>query len=244
MRQSHERLLFAKGIVLGKAVSIKGLRVFLAQDQAKNPLLVLRGNLAGPSWPSIAIHLEQSAIEHFLIEAGKTWIVTTDCSTTRVVLQALTTRASQSVREQVLVPDVGFVDAGIKKRVELRVFIGPVALALLSLGLAIVPAVLPESTSEDVTQTPEINCVLDLAEEEVKDWISSSIDSSSSGASGEIALQSKLGVLSLKIEQTIGSTQRVTGSIRCGDGRTKTLHYRLDASANGTLVELSQKLDP
>jgi hypothetical protein len=85
---------------------------------------------------------------------------------------------------------------------------------------------------------------LDLADRELERWIASNIDLSSSSNSEEILVDSKLGLLSLEIQQTIGSTQSVTGSIQCEDGRSKSLHYRLDSSADGNLVELSQRLDP
>jgi len=243
MRQSHERLLLAKGIRLGKALPVKGLRVFLAKDFQGNSLLVFRGNPLGPTWPSLASYLEQSGIEHSLIEAGKTWLVTIDSMATREVLQASNASALKSAREHILVPEVGFVEAGIKRRFDLRVLIGPAALALASLGLMFVPAAMPESTDQEEIQAREETCALDLDSAEIEQWITSSIEESSL-SSGEVLVQSKLGDLNLEIEQTLGSTQSVTGSIRCDDGRSKTLHYRLDSSANGALVELSQKLDP
>jgi hypothetical protein len=149
----------------------------------------------------------------------------------------------KSAREEILVPEVGFVEAGIKRRFDSRVLIGPAALALASLGLMFVPAVMPESTEQEEIPAREETCALDLERAEIEEWITSSIEESSLG-SGEVLVQSTLGDLNLEIEQTLGSTQSVTGSIRCDDGRSKTLHYRLDASANGKLVELSQKLDP
>jgi hypothetical protein len=243
MRQSHERLLLAKGIRLGKTLPLKGLRVFVAKDFQGNSLLIFRGNPLGPTWPSLASYLEQSDIEHSLIEAGKTWLVTIDSIATREVLQASNASALKSAREEILVPEVGFVEAGIKRRFDLRVLIGPAALALASLGLMFVPAAMPESTDQEEIQAREETCALDLDSAEIVQWITSSIEESSL-SSGEVLVQSKLGDLNLEIEQTLGSAQSVTGSIRCDDGRSKTLHYRLDSSANGELVELSQKLDP
>jgi hypothetical protein len=244
MMHSHARLLAAKGLALGKVLPIKGLRVFLAKDQAGKSLLVLRGKVFGPSWPSIAVHLEHSNIEYSIIEGGRIWIVTFDHSTNRAAIQASMTQARKSIRDQVLVPDVGFVNAGIKKSFEPRILIGPVVVAVVSLSLALVPELLPKPNDQAELVTPEVSCALDLANQQLEDWITSSIGSSSSTASGEILVQSKLGLLSIKVLQTIGSTQSVTGSIRCDDGRSKNLHYRLDASANGNLVQLSQKLDP
>jgi hypothetical protein len=241
MRHSNERLLAAKGISVGKAIPVKGINAILAFDQSANPLLLLRGKVSGPSWPSIADHLDQSGIEYSLIDAGKIWIVTADTPATHSMLELLTKRARQSAQEQVLVPDVGFVSAGRKKRFEPRLVIGPVVLAVVSLALALVPAVQPESTAIPVAEIPEATCALDLVDAELERWIASSIESSSSR---EVLVQSRLGLLRLEIEQTLGSTQSVTGSIKCEDGRFKSLHFRLDASASGALVELGQELDP
>jgi hypothetical protein len=170
-------------------------------------------------------------------------VVTGDSASTREVLQSSNASANQCAREQILVPDVGFVNAGIRKRFEPRVVIGPALIAVASLALVFVPTVLPESPEKVQLETQEVDCALDLSPAEIEKWIASSMGESAL-SSGEVLVQSKLGDLSIEIEQTIGSTQSVTGSIRCDDGRSKTLHYRLDASANGSLVELGQKLDP
>ena len=241
MRHSHERLLAAKGISVGKAIPVKGITAILAIDHSVNSLLLLRGKVSGPSWPSIADHLDQSGIEYSLVEAGRVWIVTADSSHARSVLELLAKRARQSAQEQVLVPDVGFISAGRKKKFEPRQIFGPVLLAVVSLALALVPIAQPESTDIPLAELPEATCALDLVDAELQEWIASSIGSFSSG---EVLVQSRLGVLSLEIEQTLGSTQSVTGSIKCQDGRFKFLHFRLDASANGALVELGQELDP
>ena len=244
MRQSHERLLAAKGITLGRAISTRALIVFLAKDPARNSLLVLRGKVLGPSWPSIAEQLEQAGIEYSLVEAGKPWLVIGDSPSNRETLQEMATRARECKREQVLVANVGFVSASMNKRFEPRVLVGPALLTLMSLTLVMIPASSNKSTEQTVVETPEATCALDLLDGELEGWIASSIDLSSSSTSGEVIVDSKLGLLSLEIQQTIGSTQSVTGSIQCQDGRSKSLHYRLDVSANGKLVELSQKLDP
>ncbi len=244
MRQSHERLLAAKGIVLGKSIPISALKVYLAEDQTENSLLVLRGKFLGPSWPLIAEQLEQAGIEFTLVEAGKPWLVLADNHYTRGVLQDSSKRARECSSEQVLVPDYGFVSAGSKKKFDLRVLIGPAVLALISFALALFPIFLPEPVEQKATESEEVTCALDLKAEDLENWIASSINLSSSPTSGEFLVDSNLGLLSLEIEQTIGSTQSVTGSIKCEDGRSESLHYRLDASASGNFVKLSQRLDP
>jgi hypothetical protein len=244
MRQSHERLLAAKGIAVGKTLPIPGLKVFLANDHSANSLLIVRGNVWGPSWPALTTQLEQSGIEHSLIEAGKAWLVVLDSSHTRSVLHESRDRAKLSAREQVMVPEVGFVSAGVKKRFEPRLIVGPAVVALVSVGLAFLPALLlKESEQADVEDTA-VTCALDLPDRLLREWIVSTLDSASPNSSGELLVQSNLGLLKLETQQVIGSTQSVSGFIECQDGRQLQLHYRLDRSANGSFVELGQKLDP
>ena len=244
MRQSHERLLAAKGIVLDKAIPAGTLIVFRAKDHSGNSLLVFRGKFGGPSWPAIAEQLEQSGIEYSVIEAGKPWLVISDVPSAREVLQVLATRAKECLSQQVLVPDVGFVSAGRSKRFESRVLIGPAVVALTSLVLAILATSSPKASEQTAIETPEATCALDLERGKLESWIASSMDLSSSSTSREVLVDSKLGLLTLEVQQTIGSAQSVKGSIQCQDGRSKSLHYRLDLSASGKLVELSQGLDP
>ena len=156
MRQSHERLLAAKGIVLGKSIPISALKVYLAEDQTENSLLVLRGKFLGPSWPLIAKQLEQAGIEFMLVEAGKPWLVLADNHYTRGVLQDSSKRARECSSEQVLVPDYGFVSAGSKKKFDLRVLIGPAVLALISFALALFPIFLPEPVEQKATESEEV----------------------------------------------------------------------------------------
>lgn len=233
----------ARGISLGETIPASGLRLILAKDRAANSLLLVRGKIYGPAWPSIADLLEQSGIEYSLIDAGKTWLVTIDSSITREVLKQSIYRARESASEQILIPDLGFVNAGRKKKFELRSLSGPALLALISLGLALVPYITPMTTQQAEVASPEVACALDLDDADIEKWIASSVDSAAT-SSGEYLLESKLGILRLEIQQTLGSTQSVTGSINCDDGRSKHLHFRLDASASGALVELGQKLDP
>lgn len=243
MRQSQERLLAAKGISLGKPIPVNRLRVISAIDASANPLLLLRGKTSGPSWPSIADQLDQFGIEYSLVEAGRVWLVTADRPATHSAIELLAKRARANIQEQVLVPDVGFVSAGQKRRFEPRAVVGPLIVALVSIAIAFANAAMPKSSEQTLVDNPKITCALDLPDSEMKKWIASSIDSASA-TSDEVLVQSKLGLLILEIEQTLGSTQSLTGSIKCDDGRAKSLHFRFDASADGTLVELGQELDP
>jgi hypothetical protein len=80
------------------------------------------------------------------------------------ILSGLNKLAKQSASEEVHVPEVGFVSAGIKKRFELRTLVGPMLIALLSLGLVFVPNVVPEQEIlDDAKQPEEISCALDLS---------------------------------------------------------------------------------
>ena len=244
MRQINERVLVAKGYYLGKPISAPRLRVNLAQDQLGSEFLLIRGKVLGPSWPTIAKVFDESQIEYALVEAGSIWIVAPDLERVRQLLSVQHKLAKQSVSEEVHVPEVGFVSAGIKKRFELRTLLGPVSIALLSMGLFLVPAIVPEQESLEQSKPAEISCALDLSAGEFSDWVASSLEGRSSTSSAEVLVQSELGTLTLEIQQTLGSTQSVTGKAECEDGRSKKLHYRLDTSANGNLVEIGQELNP
>jgi hypothetical protein len=244
MRQIHERVLVAKGYYLGKPISAPRLRVYLAQDQLGSEFLFIRGTILGPSWPTIAKVFDDSQIEYALVEAGSIWLVAPDLGRVRQLLLGLTKLAKQSVSEEVHVPEVGFVSAGIKKRFELRTLLGPVSIAVLSMGLFLVPAMVPEQESLEQSKPAEISCALDLSAGEFRDWVAESLEGRSSISSAEVLVQSELGTLTLEIQQTLGSTQSVTGQVECQDGRSKKLHYRLDTSANGNLVEIGQELNP
>lgn len=244
MRQIHVRLLVAQGYYLGKALSAPGLRIYQAQDQLSSDFLLFRGKTLGPSWPTIAKLLDESQIEYSLVEAGKLWLVVSDTERIRQVFSSLSKRVKQSASEDVLVPEVGFVSAGRKGQFELRNLLGPFCIGLASLGLFLVPALFPEKKTEEQPLQAEISCALDLSPDEIRDWVAASLEERELVSSAEVLVQSALGVLNLKFEQTLGSTQSVIGKIECKDGRSKPLHYRLDASANGGLVELGQELNP
>jgi hypothetical protein len=244
MRQIQARLLVARGYYLGKPIPAPSIRIYQAHDQLGSEYLLTRGKILGPSWPTMAKVFDDSQIEYSLIEVGSIWVVVPDSQRTRQILSSLNKLAKQSASEEVLVPEVGFVSAGMKKRFELRTLVGPVLIALLSLGLYFVPNLVPEQEVLDDPKQPDISCALDLSAGEFRDWVAASFEGRVSTSSAEVLLQSELGTLTLKIEQTLGSTQSVMGQIECDDGRSKKLHYRLDASANGNLVEIGQKLNP
>ena len=244
MRQSHERLLAAKGIVIGKAIRCKAVSALTASDSARNSLLIFRGKLSGPSWPTIAFQLDEAGLDYSLVEVGKVWIVSADSPRVRSVLQELPERARDSLRQQVFVSDVGFVNAERNKKFEPRVLIGPVLLLVLGLSVSLVPAATQELIEPTIAESPQLACALDLSEADLENWIASKINLTLSSISKDVRVESSLGVLNLQVEQTIGSTQSISGSIQCEDGRTKSLRYRIDASANGNLVKLGQRLDP
>ncbi len=244
MRQMHERVLVAKGYYLGKPISAPKLRVYLAQDQLGSEFLFVRGTILGPSWPTIARVFDESQIEYALVEAGSIWLVAPDLEGVRQLLLGLNKLAKQSVSQEVHVPEVGFVSAGIKKRFELRTLLGPASIALLSMGLFLVPAMVPDQESLEQSKPAEISCALDLSDGEFRNWVAASLEGRSSTSSAEALVQSEIGTLTLEIQQTLGSTQSVKGKAECEDGRSKKLHYRLDTSTDGNLVEIGQELNP
>jgi hypothetical protein len=244
MRQIQARLLVARGYYLGKPIPAPSIRIYQAHDQLGSEYLLTRGKILGPSWPTMAKVFDDSQIEYSLIEVGSIWVVVPDSQRTRQILSGLNKLAKQSASEEVLVPEVGFVSAGMKKRFELRTLVGPVLIALLSLGLFFVPNLVPEQEILDDAKQPDISCALDLSAGEFRDWVAASLEGRGSTSSAEVLVQSELGTLILEIQQKLGSTQSVMGQIECDDGRSKKLHYRLDASANGNLIEIGQELNP
>lgn len=244
MRQIHTRLLVARGYYLGKPIPSPSIRIYQVHDQLGSEFLLTRGKVLGPSWPTIARVFDEAQIEYSLIEVGSVWLVAPDSQRIRQILSVLNKFVKQSASEEVLVAEVGFVSAGIKKRFELRTLVGPVLIALLSLGLFFVPNLVPEQEILDDAKQPEVSCALDLSSGELRDWVAAGLEGRASNSSAEVLVQSELGTLTLEIQQTLGSTQSVTGQIDCDDGRSKKLHYRLDASAIGNLVEIGQELNP
>lgn len=244
MRQVHARLLIARGYYLGKPISAPRMHIYQAQDQLGIEFLLTRGKILGPSWPSIAKVLDESQIEYSLIELGHVWLVLLASQGARQILSGLSKLAKQSASQEVLVPETGFVSAGIKKRFEPRTLVGPALITLMSLGLFFGLNLAPEQAIYEDPKQPEVSCALDLSADEFNDWVAESLERRESNSSAEVLVQAKLGTLSLKIQQTLGSTQSVRGQIDCEDGRSKKLHYRLDASANGNLVEIGQELNP
>jgi hypothetical protein len=244
MRQIQARLLVARGYYLGKPIPAPSIRIYQAHDQLGSEYLLTRGKILGPSWPTMAKVFDDSQIEYSLIEVGSIWLVAPDSQRIRQILSGLNKLVKQSASEEVHLPEVGFVSAGIKKRFELRTLVGPVLIALLSLGLYFVPNLVPEQEVLDDPKQPDISCALDLSAGEFRDWVAASLEGRGSTSSAEVLVQSELGTLTLEIQQKLGSTQSVMGQIDCDDGRSKKLHYRLDASANGNLVEIGQELNP
>lgn len=242
MRFTNSRLLLARGFELGPQVSIRGLVVFQAVDANAVRLLLIRGKLFGPSWPSIATVLEQSGIEIRILEIGAHWVIAPDQEFVREVLDQVAVLAQKSRAESLLVPGQGFVPSVLEKKFAPRVFAGPIALLIFSIVLAVTLQPSPKEKEQAKEKVPSIVCALDLAPLELNAWIAQTI--SSEGKSGSVVIQTELGLLNLEVEQILGSTQSVSGYLECQDGRTKALQYRLDSSSTGAMVELGERLNP
>ena len=78
MRQTHARLLVARGYYLGKPISAPSIRSYQAHDQLGTEYLLTRGKTFGPSWPTIAKVFDESQIQYSLIEVGSIWLVAPD----------------------------------------------------------------------------------------------------------------------------------------------------------------------
>jgi hypothetical protein len=244
MKQAHRRLLAARGLELGQQQKFNRLLVFEAVESTGHNVLAIRSSFLGPSWPSVVWALSRAEVEIKIIEAIRVWVIAPDSPLVRGVLEQLSALAKVSARDLVLVPEVGFVSTGVDKRFEPRVLIGPSVVLLAILTLSFWPIAPQEDQTAVVSEANSVSCVLDLESRELKDWISSTISANQMPGSGSLVIQEDLALLNLEVGQVLGSTQEISGYLECQDGRKQNLHYRVDASASGTLVPLVQKLDP
>ena len=244
MRQAHLRLLAARGLELGQKLRFNRLLVFEALDSAGQSALAIRASFFGTGWPSIVWVLSRADIEIKLIEAGRVWVVAADNPMVREVLEQIGESAKASSRELVLVPEVGFVNAGVGKRFEPRLLIGPGIGLVAVLGLSIWLGSAAADQDVLVAENSPISCALDLENRDLEQWLVSAISKNKNSGSGAVVIQGELGLLNLEVGQVLGSTQEISGYLECRDGRKTNLHYRLDVSASGSLVPLGQKLDP
>jgi hypothetical protein len=244
MRQAQLRTLNAMGYTLGDKLKITGLRSYRCVNSLGHEVLLVRGELLGPSWPSIAWYLEQRGEEFKLIEAGGVWLVVEKKSATSELLAEFIVAAKHSSQQEVYLPQVGFATSEVRKRFEARLLVAPALILMLTLSIAFFRPSEPPIESTLLEQETQISCALDLASDEFDRWLEQRIFDALDQSKDEVILQTELGLLNLITEGSIGSTKRLAGYLECQDGRSLELHLRADSSGKGSLIQLGEKLDP
>ncbi|CAB4627854.1 unannotated protein [freshwater metagenome] len=244
MRQHHLRKLTALGLTVGSPLKKVGLRLYEAINQQGTAQLLFRGNLLGPTWPSLKHLLDLFEIDCTTVHAGAAWLLCNDDELVHRVLDEAQSNSRQCFRDDVLIPDVGFVSSGMPRKFDFRLLVMPVVILGLTLTVAGALSIRPDAPVQKVEPTASLTCALDLPEPEFQEWFRATVSGSKGKDLDVIVVQTELGSLNLKVDQALGSTILVSGSLECSDGRSKGLQFRADDSADGTLVELGTKLNP
>lgn len=243
MRQAHLRTLATRGIEVLSSLKIQGLEVHEANDSQGLKLVIFCGGLFGPNWASVGFLLEQQGIKYSLLDFGKTYFLSTDSRELRLFLGQVHRLSRASVREEVFIQDVGFLISDLPKKFDFRTLIAP----SLILGVALLvwsPQLSrPQPESESSESAILISCALDLEDSEFRDWFNDQIANSMAPGS-ELVIQSDLGLVTIQVAQSLGSTQLINGRVECQDGRIQSYQFRTDSQKGGDLVELGERLDP
>ncbi len=241
MRQVQLRTLAARGIAVQGALKISGLDAYEALSGGGNSVLVFSGAVIGPSWVSIGHVLETHDLRFSIVSLGRPYFVADDSSQLRSVLEVLWLVSKQSSRDEVFVKGEGFLVSQIRKRFDARVLIAPAALLafVLTIGFG-----LGESEQESIEEVLPLTCALELSDKEFASWLKDQIFSREQTKANQLVIQTEMGVINLTVEQTLGSTQLISGTFGCEDGRSISLQFRTDAQQGGGFVELGPRLDP
>lgn len=225
------------------SLKIRGLEVHEAIDSQGSKLLIFCGGLLGPNWASVGFLLEQQGIKHSLLNLGKTYFLSTDSRELRLFLGQVHQHSRASIREEVFIQNVGFLSSEIKKKFDVRTLIAPSLFLGAILMFWSIQISSPELEAESVEPSISISCALDFAESEFRDWFSRQIPNSMAHGS-ELVIQSDLGLATIQIAQSLGSTQLINARVECQDGRTQSYQFRTDSQKGGDLIELGERLDP
>lgn len=243
MRQAHLRYLATRGIEVLSSPKIQGLAVHEAIDGQGSKLLIFCGGALGPNWVSIGFLLEQQGIKHSLLHLGKTYFLSPDSQELRLFLGQVHRLSRASVREQVFIQDLGFLISGLPKKFDVRTLIAPSLILGVTLLVWSSQLFSPMLEVESVEPTISISCALDLTEAEFRDWFKNQVRNTTAEGS-ELVIQSDLGLVTIQIEQSLGSTQLINARVECPDERTQSYQFRTDSQKDGDLVELGERLDP
>jgi hypothetical protein len=244
MRQANLRTLAARGIEIRGALKLRGIEAYEATDSRGNKLLVVSGGLPGPSWASVGHMLEQHQVPHTITMLGKPYFLSADTRELRKVLSLMPLISRTSAREEIFVQDVGFLQSELKKKFDFRVLIAPLVILILSLGFALFQTPKPATQTAQEDPTRKLSCALELGEAEFHSWLKMQLSENKLATASQLAIQTELGTLTLEIDQVLGSTQLIDGTLSCDDGRTDLFQFRSDSQQVGDLFELGERLDP
>jgi hypothetical protein len=242
MRQPHLRTLAAQGIAVRVRLKIRGLDVYEAIRETGDRVLIFSGAVIGPGWPSIHYVLETAKISFSIVDLGKPYFVAADSSQLREVLGSLWLVSKHGVRDEVFVNGEGFLSTELRKRFDARVLIAPIALLVFMVPIGASYLIQPEDKTTQ--EAKALTCALDLSDSEFQVWLKEQIVMREQTPAKQLVIQTELGVINLTVEQTLGSTQLISGTLECQDGRSIDLQFRTDAQSGGGFLDLGQELDP
>ena len=244
MRQANLRTLAARGIEIRRALKLRGIEAYEAIEGRGNKLLVFSGGLLGPSWASVGFMLEQHQVPHAITMLGKPYFVSADTRELRKILSLMPLMSRTSAREEILIQDVGFLQSELEKKFDFRVLIAPLVILLLTLGFGSFQSSKPEPQQPVGVESAQPSCALDLEGGEFGSWLKLQLFENKLATASQLAIQTELGKLTIEIDQVLGSTQLIDGTLSCDDGRTHSFQFRSDSQQVGDLVELGERLDP
>lgn len=238
MKHANRRLFSALGIEVGLRIRAPRLQVYMATNLQGESLLLVRGSGFGPNWANLANIFEGSGQVIKILRVGEYWVCVQDCFECRELIQLVSSQVTADSKTKILVPDVGFVESNQKRKIDPRHIAIPAIVLVSSIALgAWLNLDAPEDKSLGVEEET-ISCALDLKPQEFQGWLMQQLTESLNADSREFVAQTELGLLNVRIDQQIGSTQKISGHIECPDGRSQPFEYRGDNTNLGKLMPL------
>ena len=115
---------------------------------------------------------------------------------------------------------------------------------MLTLGLATSQQLEPVALEDPEPEATLLTCALDMVESEFNSWLKTQISGREVSSARTFVIRTDLGEINMEIEQSLGSTQFVTGVFNCEDNRSKRFQFRTDSQPGRALVDLGSSLDP
>ena len=238
MKHANRRLFSALGLEVGLRIRAPRLRVFMAKNLQGESLLLIRGSGFGPTWANLANIFEGSGQVVKILRVGEYWVCIQDCFECRELIRLVSAQVTADSRTKILVPDVGFVESNQKRKIDPRHIAIPAIFLVSTMALgAWLNIDVPEDKSLGVEEEA-ISCALDLKPQEFEGWLMQQLTKSLNAESRDLVAQTELGLLNIRIDEQIGSTQKISGHLECPDGRSQAFEYRGDNTNLGKLMPL------